>query len=264
VSKKLSKGGRNLVARNTLEEWLNSYLEVEKVADYLPNGLQIEGKDKIAKIVTAVSINLEVVEAAVESEADAIVVHHGMFWKSDEPVIRGYRKLRIKKIIENSINLFAYHLPLDLHPKISNNRLILKGLGVDKIEEISDTDNRYSFGLKGIFESPLDFNRLIQKANDFFETETRFFQYGRKKVSSLYVVSGAGRNMVDQVSRLEVDAYLTGDAQESTKYVAKEEHLNYIFAGHYNTEKPGIEELGEKIKRQFLTGVKFIDVSNPL
>ena len=253
-----------MLARKTLEKWLNDYLEVDKISDYLPNGLQIEGKDSIGKIVTAVSINLEVVEAALKNKADAIIVHHGMFWKSDESVIRGYRKNRIKKIIENDISLFAYHLPLDLHPEISNNRLILKGLGADGIEDPEDTNIHHSFGLKGVFKSPLSFDELIQNVCDLFGVETRFFHYGTDRVSSLYVVSGAGRNMIDQVLRLGVDAYLTGDAQENTEYVAKEELLNYIYAGHYNTEKPGIKELGEKIKRHFQIDVQFIDIANPL
>jgi dinuclear metal center YbgI/SA1388 family protein len=264
MSKRFLKGGRALVARNTLEDWLNGYLEVEKVEDYLPNGLQIEGREEVKKIATAVSINLEVAEKAAEIKADAIVVHHGMFWKSENPVIRGYRKYRIKKIIENNISLFAYHLPLDLHPQISNNRLILEGLGADKIEEKTDFNSRHSLGLKGTFEKPLGFDQLVRKVNNFFKAEARFFQYGRKEIASLYVVSGAGRNMVDQVLRMGVDAYLTGDAQENTEYVTKEECLNYIYAGHYNTEKPGIRELGEKIKNQFQIDVQFIDIANPL
>ena len=251
-------------ARKTLEKWLNDYLEVDKVPDYLPNGLQIEGKDSVGKIVTAVSINLEVVEAALKNNADAIIVHHGMFWKSDESVIRGYRKKRVKKIIENDISLFAYHLPLDLHPEISNNRLILKGLGVDEIEDPEDTGNRHSFGLKGVFKSPPLFEELVQNVNGLFGIDARFFHYGTDRISSLYVVSGAGRNMIDQVIPLGVDAYLTGDAQENTEYVAKEEFLNYIYAGHYNTEKPGIKELGEQIKRHFQIDVQFIDIANPL
>lgn len=253
-----------MITRKKLEKWLNDYLEVDKVSDYLPNGLQIEGKENVGKIVTAVSINLEIVEAAVKNNADAIIVHHGMFWKSDETVIRGYRKNRIKKIIENDISLFAYHLPLDLHPEISNNRLILKGLGVDEIEEPEDTKLRYSFGLKGVFQSPSSFEGLVHKVNDFFGTGARYFHYGGDKISSLYVVSGAGRNMIDQAHLLGVDAFLTGDAQENTEYVAKEELLNYVYAGHYNTEKPGIIELGEQIKRQFHLDVKFIDIPNPL
>ena len=253
-----------MLARKTLEKWLNDYLEVDKISDYLPNGLQIEGKDSIGKIVTAVSINLEVVEAALKNKADAIIVHHGMFWKSDESVIRGYRKNRIKKIIENDISLFAYHLPLDLHPEISNNRLILKGLGADGIEDPEDANIRHSYGLKGVFKSPLSFDELIQNVCDLFRVETRFFHYGTDRVSSLYVVSGAGKNMIDQVLRLGVDAYLTGDAQKNTEYVAKEELFNYIYAGHYNTEKPGIKELGEQIKRHFQIDVQFIDIANPL
>lgn len=253
--------------RKEIEGWLDEYLEVGRISDYLPNGLQIEGRDTIKKIVTAVSINLEVVEAAIKQRADAIIVHHGMFWKSDEPVIRGYRKLRIRKIIENDINLFAYHLPLDLHPEISHNRLILKGLGAGEIEGLGNSGNikkDYSIGLTGIFEKPLLFDQIIKRVNKTLQTEARYFNYGKKNIQSLYVVSGAGRNMIDRISHLGVDAYLTGDVQESTEHIAKEEHLNYIFAGHYNTEKLGMIELGEKIRKRFQVDVVFADICNPL
>lgn len=253
--------------RKELEDWLDEYLEVDRISDYLPNGLQIEGRDTIKKIVTAVSINLEVVEAAIKHRADAIVVHHGMFWKSDKPAISGYRKLRIKKIIDNDISLFAYHLPLDLHPEISHNRLILKGLGVDEIDGHGNNGNikkDYSIGLTGIFERPLLFDQLIKRVNKILKTQARYFKYGKKSIQSLYVVSGAGKNMIDQISHLGVDAYLTGDVQESTEHIAKEESLNYIFAGHYNTERPGMIELGEKIGQRFQVDVLFVDINNPL
>lgn len=250
-----------MVSRGELEAWLNEYLRVGEIADFLPNGLQIEGSARIDRIVTAVSINLEVIEAAVREGASAIIVHHGLFWKSDEPVIRGYRKERFRLLMQNEINLFCFHLPLDLHPEISHNRLILEGLGAE-IPERSGTSN--PVGLKGLFPDPLPLAELVRRVENLLGTEARCFPFGKDAVGSLFVVSGGGRNELDEVLTLGVDAFLTGDARESTAYVAREAGINYLYAGHYNTEKPGIIELGRRIERQFEVVVRFVDVENPL
>jgi dinuclear metal center YbgI/SA1388 family protein len=250
-----------MVSRGELEAWLNEYLGVGEIADFLPNGLQIEGSARIDSIVTAVSINLEVIEAAVREGASVIVVHHGLFWKNDEPVIRGYRKERFRLLLQNEINLFCFHLPLDLHPEVSHNRLILEGLGAE-IPEGSGTSN--PVGLEGRFPEPLPLEELVRRVDDLLGTEARCFPFGKEAVGSLFVVSGGGRNELEEVLTLGVDAFLTGDARENTVYVAREAGINYLCAGHYNTEKPGIIELGKRIERQFDVEVRFVDVENPL
>jgi len=253
-----------VIGRDVLDKWLNEYLNVKEISDYLPNGIQIEGAERVEKIITAVSINLDIVKAAIEAQADTIIVHHGMFWNNEERTIKGYRRIRISEIVRNNINLFAFHLPLDVHPEISHNRLILKRMGADIIEDSKIGGNKTSIGLKGIFTTPYRFEKLVEKINEILNTKARFFHYGKNMVKTLYVVSGAGRNMIDRIPELEVDAYLTGDASESTEYIAKEERLNYIFAGHYNTEKLGIIQLGKIIAEKFKIEVHFIDLQNPL
>ena len=107
-----------MVQRNDLSAWLDEYLSVSSVTDYQPNGLQVEGKEKIRRITGAVSVNLEVIEEAISEKADAVLVHHGMFWKSDDVTLTGYRKRRVARLLSHDINLFSYHLPLDLHPEV--------------------------------------------------------------------------------------------------------------------------------------------------
>ena len=248
-----------MVKREELERWLNEYLKVGEVSDHLPNGLQIEGAEKINKAVTAVSINLDIIERTIEENADAMIVHHGMFWDNEDVTIRGYRRERIKLILENNINLFAYHLPLDVHPEISHNVLILNALGA-VVSEKQEGD----FGILGSFGEHIGFDELINKINRALHTEAHFFRYGTDKVRTLYVVSGAGRNEIDKLGNFNADAFLTGDAKESTEYIAKEKKQNYIFAGHYNTERLGIIELGKRIADQFKINVKFLDLVNPL
>jgi dinuclear metal center YbgI/SA1388 family protein len=250
-----------MVWRGELEAWLNAYLRVDEIRDFIPNGLQIEGSERIERIVTAVSINLEVIEAAVEEKASAIIVHHGLFWKNDDPIIRGYRRERFRLLMANDINLFSFHLPLDVHPEIGHNRLILQGLGAKIPEEAGVLEG---IGLKGLFPRPLPFDKLVHRVNMLLDTEARYFHHGKDLIGSLFVISGGGRNELEGVLPLGVDAFLTGDAKESTAYVTRETGINYIFAGHYSTEKPGIVELGRRIELQFKVQVRFVDVDNPL
>lgn len=264
-----------MVTREALEAWLHLYLSVGTVHDALPNGLQIEGKRYIKKIVSAVSINLSIIETAIAAHADALLVHHGLFWKTDDVTLRGYRRERIKRILDHDLNLFAYHLPLDFHPEISHNRLILKSLRADRIEEPEEwlqesgvsrvpAGGAPLIGLIGIFQKAVALHDLIARINTSLDTEARSFLYGKKQITSLWVISGAGRNELDTVLDFKVDAYLTGDAKESTPYIAREAGTNYIYAGHYNTERPGIISLGKKIEEKFGIEVQFVDITNPL
>ena len=268
--------------RDTLERWLNHYLSVQAVHDFLPNGLQVEGKERISRIATAVSVSQEVIDAAAAAGADALLVHHGLFWKNEDPVLRRYRRRRLKKILETDLNLFAYHLPLDLHPEISHNRLILEGVGADRVltteayarevlldrepgageGELPEPVSR--FGLVGLFDPPVPLEETIGRIDRFLDARADSFRYGPDPVSRLFVVSGGGRNEIDRVLPLQVDAFLTGDAKEATPYLAREAGITYIYAGHYRTERPGIIRLGEEISRAFQVEVRFLDIENPL
>jgi putative NIF3 family GTP cyclohydrolase 1 type 2 len=227
-----------MVLRHDLSAWLDEYLSVSSVTDYQPNGLQVEGKEKIRRIAGAVSVNLEVIERAVSEKADAVLVHHGMFWKSDDVTLTGYRKQRVARLLSHDINLFAYHLPLDLNPEVGHNALILKGIGAS-LEPPEE-----GYGRRGILSPPVRFETLLQRIGG--------------------LLSGAGRNEIDTVSRLGVDAYITGDAKESTPYIARETKMNYIYAGHYRTEKLGVETLLSRIRDRFHVETGFHDIENDL
>jgi len=250
-----------VVLRSELEDWLNSYLQIDLIKDYIPNGLQVEGASEINTVVTAVSINLQVIEAAVKAGAEAIIVHHGLFWKNDVQTIKGYRKKRFKLLLQHDINLFNYHLPLDFHPDIGHNRMILDAIGA----EISkDAIEQSELGRRGMFKKPVSFTDLIDRINGALGTESHYFHYGKETVETVYVISGGGRNELESVIDMDVDVYLTGDAKESTRYTAEEAGINYIYAGHYNTERLGIIELGREIERRYEVNVQFVDVDNPL
>ena len=250
-----------MVLRRELEDWLNGYLQVGLIKDFIPNGLQVEGAVEINTIVTAVSINLQVIEAAVKAGAEAIIVHHGLFWKNDEQTIKGYKRKRFKLLLQHDINLFNYHLPLDFHPDIGHNRMIIDAIGA---ELSKDVDDQPEMGLKGMFKKPVPFTELIDRINGALGTESHYFHCGKETVETIYVISGGGRNELESVIDMGVDAYLTGDAKESTRYTAEEAGINYIYAGHYNTERLGIIELGREIMKRYELNVQFVEVDNPL
>jgi dinuclear metal center YbgI/SA1388 family protein len=256
-----SRGGSGVVKRNDLEAWLNRYLRVDSISDFIPNGLQVEGAEEIHHIIMAVSINARIIEAALKAGAEAIIVHHGLFWKNDEPTIRGYRRNRFKMLLQHDINLFNYHLPLDFHPKVGHNRRILDGLGA---VVHMDSPDEQTFGMKGVFSNPLTFEQLIDRINSTLHTEARYFHYGTDSIESIYVISGGGRNELEAFIDMGLDVFLTGDARENTGYIAEEAGLNYIYAGHYNTERLGIIELGREIEANHDVDAQFIDVENPL
>jgi dinuclear metal center YbgI/SA1388 family protein len=264
-----------MVGRDVLENWLHRYLLVPGLGDYTENGLQLAGKDEINRLSTAVSINLEVIERAISARSDAILVHHGLFWNNEERSIRGYRYRRMKRLIENDINVYAYHLPLDYHRDISHNRLILESIHADSIED-PETFLRKRLhgdpvsaripggGLVGVFDTEVRFNDLVDRINGALQVRAQSFHFGAERIKTLFVISGAGRNELEHVLGLGVDAFLTGDAKESTPYIVKEEGFNYIYAGHYSTERLGIVKLGEKIREEFGIAVHFIDIENRL
>lgn len=272
-----------MVNRDVLEDWLNRYLFVPGLRDYTENGLQLAGKDEIHRLSTAVSISLEVIERAIANRSDAIVVHHGLFWNNEDRSIRGYRYRRLKKLIEHDINVFAYHLPLDFHRDISHNRLILEAIEADTIEEPETFAQKRGTGvpagdpagvpvrgrvpdcgLVGIFNNVVRFDDLVDRINTALQVRVQSFHFGSDLIRTIFVISGAGRNELDRVLELGVDAFLTGDAKESTPYIVKEAGFNYVYAGHYNTERFGIVKLGEKIHEEFGIVVNFIDIENLL
>jgi dinuclear metal center YbgI/SA1388 family protein len=233
-------GGRAVASRKQLLDWLNGYMRISEVSDYLPNGLQIEGTEEITTVVSAVSINRDIIERAVADDADVILVHHGMFWRNEDMTLRGYRKKRVKLILDHDINLLAYHLPLDMHPEIGHSNLILRGIGA-----IAEPPDESGIGRLGSFPSPISFKELIERINDALCTKARYFHNGKDSIETVYVVSGAGRN-------------------ESTPYISHEMGMNYIFAGHYNTERLGMVELTKLIADRFGIDARFIDIENPL
>jgi dinuclear metal center YbgI/SA1388 family protein len=245
-----------MVHRNRIIEYLDERLAVDQFQDYSPNGLQVEGKEKIYNAVTAVSASLELFEKAADLNADIIIVHHGILWDRDERVIKNNFKRRLKTLFEHEISLLAYHLPLDKHPDIGNNAIAAKQLGMNNLEELG------TVGLAGHID--LSIEELTKKVKQVFQVNPLIFSYGPDQIKKIGFCSGGAAKDLTLAIKAGLDAFITGEASEPTMHMAKEGNIHFIAAGHYATERFGIQALGKELEKKFNISVQFIDIPNPV
>ncbi|WP_343192411.1 Nif3-like dinuclear metal center hexameric protein [Buchnera aphidicola (Taiwanaphis decaspermi)] len=242
-----------------LEKIINLKLNSKKFFDHIPNGLQIEGKKNIHKIVLGVSICKELIEKSIIYNADAIIVHHGFFWKNEEKTLKGVNKNRIKLLLKHNINLYNWHLPLDAHSKLGNNIQISKKLKIIFKKKIKD------FLFIGKFYKPINKKKLINNISDIFGQTPICLNYNlNKKIKNVAWCSGAGQKFFSIAIEKKIDAFLTGEASENSIYLAKENNVFYFSLGHYASEKFGIRSLGKWLSYKYNLEVKFIDIFNPI
>ncbi len=244
-----------MVNRKELNNYCHDYLNVAAFEDYSPNGLQIEGVENINKIVSGVSANLTLIERAIDEKADAIFVHHGIFWKNEGQTITGSKRRKVSLLLSHDINLFGYHLPLDAHPKIGNNVQLGKRLGIQNMTSVSD-----SLIWQGELNTNLsDFSALIE------ERLSRIPQvFGKKseKIKRIAWCTGAAQGFISDAIELSVDLYLSGEVSEQTPAAAVENNMTFISAGHHATERLGIQALCSHLSETFQIQHRYIDVEN--
>ncbi|MCX7115751.1 MAG: Nif3-like dinuclear metal center hexameric protein [Gammaproteobacteria bacterium] len=244
-----------------LSQYLDELLQVQLYSDYAPNGLQIAGKPKLERICTAVSASLEVIQAAVQCKADALLVHHGYFWKNEAPQLVGIKKERVKALMVNDMNLFAYHLPLDCHLELGNNVQLGKMLQLTHME--SHTLNRTPHLLwSGQLAAPQSFDACLAWLRDVFG-QVNPVQAGERPIKRIAWCTGAAQDYIESAASLGVDAYISGEISERTYCQAKELGLHYFACGHHATEKLGIQALGNHLATQFQVTHHYIDSDNP-
>lgn len=247
----------------TVASFLDEYLEAHKIKDYCPNGLQVEGKAKVAKILGGVTASQALIDEAIQQGADAILVHHGFFWKGERSEITGIKRKRLKALLENDISLLAYHLPLDVHPEVGNNVQLAKKLNVKVTGPLEPLASK-SIGLVGDLAhamSPADFRDFVGK------TLNRTCQHiggGEGLIQRIAWCTGAAQSMIDMAVEQGVDAFLSGEISEPTVHTARETGVHYFSAGHHATERYGVQALGHKLETEFNLQFKFIDIDNPV
>ncbi len=251
-----------MVKRNTLEQYLSEYLDCAAFNDLGPNGLQVEGRESIHKIITAVSAGVELFERAIEKKADAVIVHHGIIWSFERPVYKGGYKQRVKLLLENDINLFGLHLPLDAHMEIGNNAEIARVLGVRNPQPFGEYNGRL-VGVRGELPA-VDAQELLKTIRKEVNPDALSFMYGPDKINKIGIISGGAQKNVTQAVEAELDMYITGEVSEHILNYVKEEGIHFISAGHYATERFGVLALGRHLEKQFDVEVEFIDIPNPV
>ncbi len=247
-----------MIKRTELIAYCDNYLTSSSFNDYCPNGLQVEGKDTIQSIVSGVTASQALIDAAIEQKADLLLVHHGFFWKGENPVITGIKKKRLQALLQNNINLLAYHLPLDAHKTLGNNVLLAKKLGISIERYFSDNE----IALLGIIEKQTgqQFNKRISKV---LQREPLHIE-NQREITKVALCSGAAQSYINQAIELGVDAYISGEVSENTWHTAKENNIHYFAAGHHATERYGVQALGEHLAAEFDLQHTFIDIYNPV
>lgn len=244
-----------------LEKIISQKLESYSIKDYVPNGLQIEGKSEVKKILTGVTASLELIDVAIEQGVDAILVHHGYFWKSETPVIKGMKYERIKRLIENGINLYAYHLPLDLHPELGNNAQLAKMWNIRNIAPISEYQ---PLVLTGDLPKGMDIVTFAKMIEQTLNRQPFVEATGPKVIKRIAWCSGAAQDYLEEAANAGFDAFITGEVSERTIYIARELGIHFIAAGHHATERDGVKALGKWLAEEYSLDVSFIDINNPI
>lgn len=244
-----------------LEQYLNYYLDSNQIKDYCPNGLQVEGKSEIKKIVTGVTACQALIDAAILHHADAIIVHHGYFWRGEESVITGIKRNRIKTLLDNNVSLLAYHLPLDIHPIVGNNVQLANLLGLT-VDKALNPEDHSIIGLQGHLACELSVSDFAKKIEQILGRKPMVVDNG-KPVQRVGWCTGGGQGYIDQAVFAGVDLFLTGEASEQTFHSAVENGISFIAAGHHATERYGIQALGDHLQHLYNIDVQFIDINNP-
>ncbi|TCV98002.1 type 2 GTP cyclohydrolase I [Biostraticola tofi] len=241
-----------------LEQLINQLLDSTRFQDYAPNGLQVEGRENIERIVTGVTACQALLDAAVAHKADAVLVHHGYFWKNESPVIDGMKRRRLQTLLSNDINLFAWHLPLDAHPVLGNNAQLAQLLGITvtgMVEPLVPT---------GAFAQALSPEELMLRLENGLDRKVLHSgDNGPAVIRRVAWCTGGGQDFIEQAARAGAEAFITGEVSEKTIHIAREYGLHFFAAGHHATECGGIRALGDWLAREHQLDVTFIDIPNP-
>lgn len=237
-------------------EYCNDFLKVGEFKDYCVNGMQVEGNPKVSRVVMGVSISAAFIKAALKKRAQMLIVHHGFFGEiGNPPQIQGVVRERLKLLLQNNLTLCGYHLPLDAHPKIGNNVSLCE---LFELENLSPCE----VGFVGELPAPTPRQAFVESVNYKLGVKSFVIAAGPAKVRRVGIISGGASPEFAIAASMGADTYICGDVRENVVRMVEESGINFINAGHYNTEKLGIKNLGDLIKKRFRVPVEFIDIPN--
>jgi dinuclear metal center YbgI/SA1388 family protein len=252
-----------MAARDEIIAFLDELLDSSAFDDYGPNGLQVVGAAEVSTVVTGVSAHLELFQRAAEEGAQMVLCHHGILWNKQSLVVDAQRRARLEALFAADMSLAAYHLPLDAHPEVGNNALILDALGFDQVTPFGAQGDR-PLGFTGRSAEPLPRAELIDRCRTTFEREPVVFEYGPDPVRTIGVISGGGAGSLAEAADLGLDAFVTGEPSEPGMADARERGITFIAGGHWATETFGVRRLGDLLADRFDVRHKFVAVPNPV
>lgn len=249
------------ITREALTQFLDEQLKPDSFKDYCPNGLQVEGRNDIRRVICGVTANQALLNAAVAAKTDAILVHHGWFWRGESGTVTGIKRNRLKTLLEHDINLYAYHLPLDAHHELGNNIGLAQAAGWDLTGVFGDQGlgclGRPSAGAT-VSSIALDLEKAVGRA------PVVLAQSDDQPIRSLAWCTGAAQSYFEAAIGEGVDAFVTGEISEPMVHLARETGVAYFAAGHHATERFGVQLLGDAIAKQFGIEVSYHEVDSPI
>lgn len=252
-----------MVALNGLVQYCDELLDVGAYQDYCPNGLQIEGRGKVRSIVAGVTASQALIDAAIEQQADLLLVHHGYFWKGEDPSITGIKRNRIKALLEHNISLLAYHLPLDGHPELGNNAQLGRLWDIP-VEGRFGSGPNGGLGMYGTLPNALSLDDLAKRIGEPLQREPQVIEGGSHPVSRVGWCSGGAQDYIEAAAAQGLDAFISGEISERTVHLARELGIHYLAAGHHATEQFGVQALGKFISDHFSLKYQTINIANPV
>ncbi len=250
-----------MVKLTDLALYCDDLLEIDRFHDYCPNGLQVEGKPQIEHIVSGVTACQSLIDAAVDQQADALLVHHGYFWRGEDARIVGIKRQRIQTLLQSGISLLAYHLPLDAHPVLGNNAQLALQLGLSIEGQFGP--EQPAIGLYGTLAKTTPAAEFLNTIAQQLERPPLHIPGEVNSIHKVAWCTGGAQSYVEAAVELGVDAFISGEISEQTTHIARENGLHYIAAGHHATERYGAKALGEHLADHFAIKNTFIDIDNP-
>jgi dinuclear metal center YbgI/SA1388 family protein len=246
-----------------LVQYCDQYLDATSFRDYCPNGLQVEGRGTVRHLVSGVTASQALIEAAIEVGADALLVHHGYFWKGEDARVTGMKRRRLQLLLQHDISLIAYHLPLDAHDTVGNNAQLAQRLGL-AVQGRAGAPGEPPLLFYGVPDAPLTAEALADRIASRLGRRPQHIAGAGERIARLAWCTGAAQGHIEQAVAQGVDAFISGEISEPTVHVARECGIHYFAAGHHATERYGVQALGSHLAEQFDLHHRFIDIDNPV
>ena len=247
-----------MARRDEIIAFADELLEVHRFPEFAPPGLQVVGADEVTKIACGVSSSVELFERAAAAGAQLVIVHHGLFWRNEPPIVDRRQRARLEALFRADLTLAAYHLALDAHPEIGNNALLADGLGVEVEGPFGDV------GQGGRLREPCTPDEFAARVRELVGREPLVFASGPERIERVAITSGGGGGELLRASREGYDLFLTGEPEEPSLQAARELGVHFVAGGHYATERLGVQALAERISARFGVEWEFLEVENPV